>query len=155
MKIKIGGIVDQQNLTMYGITSLKDRPGSAAEVLNLLAEENINIEYITEGGCKNDSATMIFCVDSELAPKVDAIIKKNVEEHIKKIRKCEYVCILGVYGPHFREKPAIAAHFCQALGEAGVNILGLSSSISTISAIIDIREHDKALKALMNVFELP
>lgn len=155
MKIKIGGIVDQQNLTMYGITSLKDRPGSAAEVLTLLAKENINIEYITEGGCKNDSATMIFCVDSEDATKVDEIIKKNVEAHTQKIRKCEYVCILGVYGPHFREKPAIAAYFCKALGDVGVNILGLSSSISTISAIIDIREHDKALKALMNVFELP
>lgn len=155
MKIKIGGIVDQQNLTMYGITSLKDRPGSAAKVLTLLAKENINIEYITEGGCKNDSATMIFCVNSESAAKVDEIIKKNIEEHSQKIRKCEYVCILGVYGPHFREKPAIAAHFCQTLGEVGVNILGLSSSISTISAIIDIRERDKALKALMNVFELP
>jgi aspartokinase len=155
MKIKIGGIVDQQNLTMYGITSLKDKPGSAAEVLNLLAKENINIEYITEGGCKHDSATMIFCVDAENAQRVDEIIKKNIEEHAQKIRKCEYVCILGVYGPHFREKPAIAAHFCQALGEANINILGLSSSISTISAIIDIREHDRALNALMNVFKLP
>ncbi len=155
MKIKIGGIVDQQNLTMYGITSLKDQPGAAAEVLTLLAKEGINLEYITEGGCKQDSAVMIFCVDSEVAPKVDEIIKREIERHIAKIRKCEYVCILGVYGPHFREKPAIAAHFCAALGKAGVNILGLSSSISTISAIIDIRQHDIARRALMETFELP
>lgn len=155
MKIKIGGIVDQPNLTMYGITSLKDRPGAAAEVLGLLAKEGINLEYLTEGACRKESAMMIFCVDAEVASKVDEIIKTNVEGEAEKIRKCEYVCILGVYGPHFREKPAIAAQFCAALGEAGVNILGLSSSISTISAIIDIREHDKALDALTKTFELP
>ncbi len=65
------------------------------------------------------------------------------------------MCILGVYGPHFREKPAVAAHFCSAMGRVGINILGLSSSISTISAIIDIRDREKALDALMQVFKLP
>ncbi len=153
--IKIGGLVDQTNLTMYAITSLKDRPGAAAEVLNLFAKEDINLEYITEGGCQQDFATLTFCVNSETAAKVDDIIRNNIEEHANHIRKREYVCILGVYGPHFREKPAVAAHFCSALGKEGVNILGLSSSISTISAIIDIRDRERALQALMKVFKLP
>ncbi len=153
--MKIGGLVDQTNLTMYAITSLKDRPGAAAEVLNLFAKENINLEYITEGGCQQDFATLIFCVNSELAHKVDEIIKQNIEEHANYIRKREYVCILGVYGPHFREKPAIAAQFCSALGRKGINILGLSSSISTISAVIDIRDREKARDALLEIFTLP
>ena len=153
--MKIGGLVEQTNLTMYAITSLKDQPGAAAEVLNMFAKENINLEYITEGGCQQNFATLIFCVNSELMQKVDAIIKKNIEEHANHIRKREYVCILGVYGPHFREKPAIAAQFCSALGREGINILGLSSSISTISAIIDIRDRERALNAIMQVFKLP
>ncbi|NOX89763.1 MAG: ACT domain-containing protein [Calditrichaeota bacterium] len=153
--IKIGGLVDQHNLTMYAITSLKDQPGAAAEVLNLFAREKINLEYITEGGCQHDYATLTFCVNSEIAARVDEIIHANIEKHAQTIRKREYVCILGVYGPHFREKPAIAAMFCSALGKEGINILGLSSSISTISAIIDIREHDRARNALLKVFKLP
>ncbi|WP_456443736.1 ACT domain-containing protein [Caldithrix abyssi] len=153
--IKIGGLVDQTNLTMYAITSLKDRPGAAAEVLNLFAREHINLEYITEGCCQQNYASLVFCVNSEFSQKVDTIIRENIEEHANHIRKREYVCILGIYGPHFREKPAIAAHFCSVLGRAGINILGLSSSISTISAIIDIREREKALNALLQVFKLP
>ncbi len=77
--IKIGGLVDQTNLTMYAITSLKDRPGAAAEVLNLFAKENINLEYITEGGCQKDFATLTFCVSAEDAARVDEIIKQNIE----------------------------------------------------------------------------
>lgn len=63
--------------------------------------------------------------------------------------------MLGIYGPHFREKPAIAALFCVLLGNAGINILNLSSSISTISAIIDVRDLEKAKRVLLSEFELP
>ncbi len=153
--IKIGGLVDQHNLTMYSITSLKDRPGAAAEVLSLFAKANINLEYITEGGCQQDYAALTFCVSSEDAARVDQILKEKIEQYADSIKKREYVCILGVYGPHFREKPAIAAMFCSILGKQGINILGLSSSISTISAVIDIRDREKARDALLQFFQLP
>ena len=154
--MKIGGLVEQSDLTMYRITSIKDEPGSAGEILKLFAEENVSLQYITESSIPSDTAVMTLCVDDEQSEKIDHIFKTN--EHITrqiKITKIENVSMLGIYGPHFREKPFLATQFCKILGKSGVNILGLSSSISSISSIISSAQHQTSKKALLEVFELP
>lgn len=153
--MKIGGLVEQRHLTHYSITSLKDQPGAAADVLRLFAVEGINFEYITEGTTSDGSAVLAFCVSADNTDKVDRIIKKHIESGSHYIKKREFVGMIGIYGPHFREKPALAAKFCGTLGSAGTNILGISSSISTISCIIDVRDFDKSKDALLDFFELP
>lgn len=153
--MKVGGLVEQCNLVLYTITANQDRPGLAADILSRFGQKKINLEYLTEGACNTDHAVISFCLDAEKDEQVDEIIKKEFEAHSLTIRKKEYVCILGIYGPHFREKPGIAATFCRVLGRASVNILGISSSISTVSCVIDIRDHDQARKAILEYFELP
>ncbi len=153
--MKIGGLVEQGNLVMYTVASLSDQPGVAGHVLNILAEAQINLEFITEISYRDNSAVMSFCIDADYMDTADKLIHENVEVKSLKISKIEYVSILGVYGPHFREKPGIAAVFCSLLGEGGVNILGISSSISTISCIIDVRDYEKAKSLLLRCFELP
>jgi len=153
--MKIGGLIEQGQLIMYTVTSLKDKPGSAGKVLQMFAHENINLQYITEGTCQSEYAVISFCIDDDDAPKVDGLLKKDVEAKSLTIKKTEYVAILGIYGPHFREKPGIAAIFCTVLGNGGVNILGISSSISTISCVIDVRDIEKAKAVVLSKFELP
>ena len=153
--MKIGGLVEQRNLALYSITSLKDQPGAAAAILRLFAREKINLEYITEGMSLEGIAVIAFCIDCDITKKVDLILKEEIEKNSHSIKKQEYVGIIGIYGPHFREKPGIAAMFANILGEANVNILGISSSISTISCVIDVRDFEKSKKALLDFFELP
>jgi len=153
--MKIGGIVEQVNLTLYSITSLKDIPGAAGKILRSFANEKINLQFITEGSLHKEYAFISFCVDAEDGQRVDDMLRSQGEFQSHMIRKREYVCILGVYGPHFREKPGIAALFCSTLGEAGINILGISSSISTISCVIDLRDLEKAKEVTLTKFELP
>jgi len=140
---------------MYIIASLPDQPGVAGHLLNLLADAQINLEFITEISYRDSSAVMSFCINADHMYKVDKLIQDSVEVKSLKISKMEYVSILGIYGPHFREKPGIAAIFCSVLGESGINILGMSSSISTISCIIDVRDIEKAKSLLLKRFELP
>lgn len=154
--MKIGGLVENTNLTMYQITSIKDRPGAAAEILQLFAEENIKLQYITESSTPNETAVMALCVINEQAGMLDRLFEKNghLVDQVK-IVKLENVSLLGIYGPHFRDKPVLAAKFCKILGKAGINIIGLSSSISSISGIIAKDQLDKAKQALLEEFELP
>ncbi len=154
--MKIGGLVENTDLTMYQITSIKDKPGAAAEILKLFAEENIKLQYITEASTPNHKAVMALCVYAEKAEKLDRLLKKN--KHLVKqvkIVKLENVSLLGIYVPHFREKPVLAAKFCKILGRAKINIIGLSSSISSISGIIAKDQLDNAKQALLEEFELP
>ena len=153
--MKIGGLIEQRQLAIYTIASLKDEPGTAAEVLDAFALERINMAYITQTVDKEGNAVLSFCVDSDDVEEVDDIILNKTSVISKHIIKRENVALLGVYGPHFREKPAIAVQLFKVLGEAGVNVLGISSSISTISCVVDIQVLERSKDALLGFFELP
>ena len=154
--MKIGGLVENSDLTMYRITSIKDEPGAAAEILKLFAEEKISLQYITESTIPGATAVMSLCVDAEQADRIDKLFVQN-DKIMKQIniKKVSNVSVLGIYGPHFRDKPVLVAMFCRILGDAGINILGLSSSISSISSIIDSNQLVNAKNALLQEFELP
>jgi len=154
--MKIGGLVENSDLTMYRITSIKDEPGAAAEILKLFAQEKISLQYITESTIPGAMAVMSLCVDAEQAERIDKLLIQydQIMKQIK-IKNISNVSILGIYGPHFRDKPVLVAKFCRILGDAGINILGLSSSISSISSIIKSKQLVKAKNALLKEFELP
>jgi aspartokinase len=154
--MKIGGMVENNYLTLYRLESVEDRPGAAGSILKFFAENDVTLEYITESSTSGDKAVMAICVKAEMDDTIDEIIRERQHQSGSLvIKKIENVCVVGIYGPHFREKPKLAAKFCMVLGRAGVNILGLSSSISSISAVIRSVELDIAKEAILKEFELP
>lgn len=154
--MKIGGILENTNLTLYRIATMEDEPGAAAAILRFYAQRNINLEYITESGSIDGHAFMGICIKDENVPEVDAFLKEH-KERIEnyKIKKIKDVSTFSIYGPHFREKHSIAARFCSLLGAHGVNILGLSSSVSSICVVIKSEDLQQAKQAVLKRFELP
>ena len=154
--MKIGGLVENSDLTMFRVTSIKDEPGAAAEILKLFAHKKISLQYITESNIPGATAVMTLCVEAGRADKIDKLFAKHdqIMKQIK-IKKIDDVSVIGIYGPHFRDKPVLAAMFCKILGDAGINILGISSSISSISTVIVSSQLKNAKKALLKKFELP
>jgi aspartokinase len=67
----------------------------------------------------------------------------------------DHIAIVAVYGPHFREKPTISGKVCEQLGKYNINILGISTSISSISCVIKDEDLENAQESLLEVFELP
>jgi aspartokinase len=151
--IKIGGIFENKNLTLYQFTSVDDKPGVAGSILDYFAKNRINLEYITESGTLDEKAVLAICISSGVTNKFDELINKI--KHSFKIKKIENIDIIGIYGPHFREKPAIAAKFFRLLGSAGINILGISTSVSSVCCIIPSDKLVIAQKVILKEFELP
>lgn len=155
-KIKISGTVESRKLALISVLGVSDRPGIAGEILSHMGENNINIEYITESGNIDNSADITFCVKYEDLDRAEKLIKEIAGKvKAKEVKIYPGVAIIGVYGPHFREKPAIAGRLCRALGREGINILSISTSISTVSCVIDDENFDRAQRAIRKVFLLP
>jgi aspartokinase len=154
--MKIGGLIENSNLTMYRITSIRDEPGASAEILKLFAREKISLQYITETSIPEATATMSLCINANEEENIDRFFREN-DQIMKQVNitKIANVSVIGIYGPHFREKPILAALFCKILGAAGINILGLASSISSISSVIASDQLHHAKNALLEEFELP
>ena len=155
-KILIGGILHNHDYTMLKIVGLPNKPGFAGKILTELGRADINLHFIAEGEDAQGLANMTICVSPDDAKKAITIVssQRNGDQQ-QKVEEIPHISSLTVYGPHFREKPAISGEMCSALGHANVNILGISTSISSVCCLIKDSDFDNAYEALLKVFELP
>jgi aspartokinase len=63
------------------------------------------------------------------------------------------VAALFIHGPHFGDRYGIASTFVEGLQRAGVAILAMSCTVSSISAIIAEIELDSAMRTLDKIFQ--
>ena len=153
--MRISGIIELKDLSLITVTSQTDHSGLAEIVLEKFAIEGINLEYITEGSGRESCVVMSFCVNVRDKDRAMEIVNALESQKILNSTQClSNVCFIGIYGPHFREKPGLGYHLCHALSDMGINILGISSSISTVSCIILEDDLEKAKEGLSGHFEM-
>jgi len=155
-KILVGGILKTNNYTMLKVVGLPNKPGFAGKILTKLGRANINLHFIAEGEDCEGLANMTICIFPKDAKQAVEIIKSQKNGNKKQdVEEIHNISSLTVYGPHFREKPAISGEMCSTLGKANVNILGISTSISSVCCLIKDEEYYRAYDALLKVFQLP
>lgn len=155
-KILVGGILLARNYTMLKVVGLPNKPGFAGRILTKLGRANINLHFIAEGEDAKGFANMTICIFPKDAKEAVRIIKSQKNGNDKQnVDEIPNISSLTVYGPHFREKPAISGEMCSTLGEIDVNILGISTSISSVCCLIKDEDFDQAYDALLKVFQLP
>ena len=155
-KVKIGGIMSNGGLAKVGVMSVPDRPGVAAAILNRLGEQGVNVQFIVQCIDLENRDHVVLCVGrDDLQPALEALEAVKEEIGAQKIIHNPEVGIVSVFGPDFRERPGIAAEVFQALASEGINILAISTSISTVSCVIAEELLDQAAEVLGETFILP
>ena len=155
-KVKVGGILRYRGLVLLGVMAAPDRPGLAAAISRALGEASLNVQFIVQCIDLNNESHVLFCVadeDHERAREVLEPVAQRVGS--RRIADARPVALLSVFGPDFRERPGIAGVAFDALARAGINILAVSTSISTVSCVVDAGAYEGALEALSSVFALP
>jgi len=155
-RIKVGGIMVSTGLAMVSILSVPDRPDGAGTILHAMGKNNINIEFVVLSGDLEGNGNMTFCIDQknlEVAIEALEAVKPLIEA--KGISYHPNVAMLSVFGPHFRERPMISGLMFNALGTAGINVLAISTSISSCSCLIGADQTEDAMRALHETFEAP
>mgnify|MGYP001439518501 CR=1 FL=1 len=155
-KLKIGGIIQNLDLAHVGVLSAPDHPGVAGKILGVLGSEGINIQFIVHSIDLTGRGNIVFCIERNDLDRTLRILERiQPEGSYEKVTHHAPVGIISIFGPHFREKPAIAGTMFAALGGMGINILAISTSISTLSCVIDEALLPDAVKAICEAFELP
>ena len=143
-------------LATVSILSLPNRPDIAGTVLHALGKRSINIEFVVHNLDLEGNGNMTFCIDQkdlETALEVLEGVKPLIEA--KGISYHPNVAVISVFGPHFRERPMISGLMFNALGTAGINVLAISTSISSCSCLIQADQAEDAVRALHETFEAP
>jgi aspartate kinase len=155
-KIKIGGIIQKRNLAKIGIMSIPHRAGVAGAVFQALGASGINCPFIVHTIDLNNLDSIVVCAAQEDLPAALEVVKQARETvEAKDVVYNKEVGIISIFGPHFGELPGIAGEMLSALALADINILAMSSSISSLSCLVDGSEMDEAVQALEEAFELP
>jgi aspartokinase len=156
VKVKVGGIMANSGLATVSILSLPIRPDVAGTVLHALGRQSINIEFVVHNLDLEGNGNMTFCIDQkDLEAALGALegVKPLIEA--KGISYHPNVAVISVFGPHFRERPMISGLMFNTLGTAGINVLAISTSISSCSCLIQADQAEDAMRALHETFEAP
>ena len=155
-KTKVGGIIQNDHLATISVLAVEDRPGIAAAILDALGRRNLNVQFIVQVIDHAAQDHLVLCVDRADLPACLAIIEGlRTDLRPATVNSNPEVASLAIFGPDFRERPGIAGRMFRALAERGINILAISTSISTVNCIIDSARLKDAVAAVDDYFDLP
>jgi aspartokinase len=155
-KIKVGGVMDNGCLASISVLAVLDQPGIAAAVLDALGQRKLNVQFVVQVIDHEQQAQMLLCVDrDDLPASLQAIESIRSELRPAAVVANPDVASVAIWGPDFRERPGIAGQMFRALAERGINILAISTSISTVTCLIELARLKDALAAIHERFDLP
>ena len=155
-KVAIGGMLETNNLVLVKVLGVRKGPGVAGLTLSTLGKRSINVLCIVSSSDSTDRENMTLAVGKDTLDEALGglqSIKEDIEaQRIEVQRNC---CFFSIYGPHFSERPSIAGLMFDALAEAGIDIHAISTSVSTVSCVIDQEDLEKARAQIRDTFLLP
>jgi aspartate kinase len=155
-KIRIGGIMQNAHLALLSVTAVPDRPGIAAAILSGLGDRKVNVQFIVQCIDQSQRDQVALCVDRDDIDTALEIVNRIAPEiEAGKVISQPEAAIVSIFGPDFRERPGIAGAMFKALADNEINILAISTSISTVSCVIESDDLESALNALRATFDLP
>lgn len=155
-KVKLGGIIQNPYLSALRILGIADRPGIAATVLSALGQARINVPFIAQCIDMYGQDHICLCVDRDDLEAARPLVEEAARSvGAQSVQQDKAVSVVSIFGPDFRERPGIAATMFSALASKGINILAISTSISTVSCVIEAQNLQAAVEALQEAFEMP
>ena len=151
----VTGVTVNKDEAILSIINLPDTPGIAGKVFTRLAQKGINVDMIiqsVERGDKNNISFSVNCDDLDLAKTITDDIAKELGA--SEVTTDDSVAKVSAVGVGMISKPGTAARMFEALGNAGINILRITTSEIKISCAIPRDKAELALDVLHSAFEL-
>ena len=114
------------------------------------------VQFVVQVIDHQDHDQIVLCIDRGDLPRCLHVLEglRGNLQPAAVVSRPE-VASIAVFGPDFRERPGIAGQMFRALAARGINILAISTSISTVNCIIDSASLKEAHAALCEQFDVP
>ncbi len=155
-KIAVGGITRTDGLVMIRILGAATSARLAGATLSALGDEGVNVTCVTSFVDRSEAFNLCFAVNKEDLDQTLGILQSQQDEmradNIEYQSRCSAI---SIYGPHFSERPAIAGAVFSATADAGIDLLMINTSYSTVSFITNEDQAVLAVKKLQEKFLVP
>ncbi len=148
---------DQAQLT---VTSLPDRPGSAAALCRALADGGISLDTIVQSERQRQSdlgltRDIAFTLPRDDLNKASEALRLLLRQWPgAELIEGQAIVRVSAVGAGMPSTPGSAAKMFRALADAGINIEMIATSEIRITCVVAEADGDQALKAVHQAFEL-
>ena len=152
----VTGVAASINDAKLTLTGIKDKPGVAAEILGILAENNINVDMIVQN-ISNDRKTtdLTYTVPNDEvnnAKELMDLLSNNLS--YENLIVDSNIAKISIVGVGMRSNAGVASQMFDVLSKNNINIDVISTSEIKISVLIDKDLTEKALNTLHEHFDL-
>ncbi len=149
----VSGVAADKNTARIALVGLKNEPGVAFKIFNILGKNNINVDVILQSIGRDNRKDISFTVSEDDADQAVALLedqKGSIE--MERIECDKNVAKVSVVGAGMQTHAGVASGMFEALYNAGINIRMISTSEIRISVLIDEDQADRAVKAAHDWF---
>ncbi len=149
----ISGVAVDKSPARISLIGLKDVPGIAFKVFDLLSRENINKDIILQSVGRDGTKDISFTVDKKDLQESVEILEANLEALTAD--RIEYdvdVAKVSVVGAGMMTDATVASKMFEALYNADINIKMISTSEIRITVIVAQDDADHAAKVVHDAF---
>ena len=143
---------DEAKVTVVGVP---DTPGIAYQILDPIAEANIEVDVIVQNIGRDGLTDFSFTTHrNDLKKTLD--ILERVRKHVgaREVIGDDKICKVGLVGVGMRSHVGVASKMFRALAEEGINIQMISTSEIKITVVIDEKYMELAVRVLHKTFDL-
>lgn len=149
----VSGVALDKNQARVSLADVLDRPGIAADIFGLLADNNINVDMIVQTIGRDGKTDIDFTI-----PKTEISLVQQVLEKFKDdFGNIEYdnnIAKVSIVGVGMKSHSGVASTAFKSLAEDNINIMMISTSEIKISMIISIEFAQEAVRKLHSVYKL-
>ena len=154
-KMLVSGVACDKKAARIAVIGVKDEPGIAFKLFNMIAKHNINIDNIVQSVGREGTKDISFTINEDDTDDVLRVIDDNnggIGYH--KLDVARDVAKVSIVGAGILSRPGVASRMFEALFDAGINIKMIFTSEIRISVLINEKYADKAVNAIHDAFGL-
>lgn len=154
--VVVRGVSIDKNQAKITVEGVPDQPGRAARIFKALSDAAINVDMIVQN--VSHAAGVRVTDISFTVDKPDLLKASKVIEGLKpelaftSVTTDESIGKLSIVGVGMRSHSGVAARMFETLAHEGINIGMISTSEIKISVVIDLKDGDRAVKAVHEAF---
>ena len=152
-RMLISGVALDENAARISVMGLKDEPGIAFKLFNILAKNNVNVDIILQSIGREKTKDISFTVNEEDVETAIQLIEENKERiTFQQVTSNLDVAKVSIVGAGMTSNPGVAAKMFEALYSVGININMIYTSEIRITVLVKKKDGEKAMNAIHDAF---
>ncbi len=154
-RMLVSGVAADKNVARISVIGVKNTPGIAFKIFNLLARHNINVDIIIQSIGREERKDISFTVaKTDLKDTMDLLMENKESITAQDVTSEEGVAKVSIIGAGMTGNPGVAAKMFEALSSANVNIKMIATSEIRITVLIDEADVNRAMRTVHDAFDL-